>query len=106
MRGELLTAEVFVSLRLLPSGGKAGKGLLYHLLRQEEHAITGRTPRLFVFELDLALLPFKLKLPLLFQLTLKPLAAENSLNTNQYVTRTSALLGRRPLQLPSGGERY
>ena len=27
-RGELLTAEVFVSLRLLPSGGKAGKGLL------------------------------------------------------------------------------
>ena len=46
---------------------------------QEEHARTGLTPRLLVFVLDLALLPFRLKLPLLFQFTLNPLLAENSL---------------------------
>ena len=46
---------------------------------QEEHARTGLTPRLLVFVLDLALFPFKLKLPLLFQFTLNPLLAENSL---------------------------
>ena len=57
-------------------------------------ARTGLTPRLFVFELDLALSEFKLKLPLLFQFTLNARPALNSVTPTDVIRSVLYLLRR------------